>query len=693
MNNFPGNYSLLKATGNFFKGLPDCLVTNKQSDILQRTADFFPPVIRFALECRMNHEQQVDLQFCIRRDEDNLPAIYNWFQAQSTADGDYHRLLRFLEKWMDTSSCYHQYIPEIFLEADVLPAGIKTPLLFFELPSHLSGSQAKDTCSAVLNDILGDNLPFSNMLNKIIEHCSGTAYVAYLGIQFSRDVAALRVNVKNLMVDEINPFLKEIGYPGTGPELDSYISLIYNYADKVTLCIDISDNVLPGIGFECFWNAPPQKDGYWRYLIEQLNALQAFDHSKIDAVLQWDKEIFPGQIKEWPEHLWLESLQRKEYEFVFLKQWISHLKVSYSPGKNIDLKAYLGYESKWKTFKSTVAEDADVMQHCTHTAIVQAISKGTDFILSNQQQSGWWKDYYVSIGTSDEWVTAYVACHLARLNDAKSQRALHRAWKILKTRYRENEGWGFNALIPTDADSTIWTWLFAVTAQFSHEFPTAGFSIMHAYQDEEGGVISYSLNGRVGRITREQNHNYFNGWQIPHFCVTAAYALAGEQLAIEYLLKHQKPEGYWYSYWWKGPEYATAISTEALYNKNAEKYREIIIAAVNWAMNHAQLALNSHLPNPFKLALLLKTILCSPAKIEKKELLSAMVCHLLHTQEASGSWPASAEMRMPDPDNTKHEADENIKFFKDERKNFSTITILDALHKYNAYQYLPVTRL
>lgn len=680
-------YSLLKSVGSFYKNLPKSLISPAQLELLEKAADFFPAIIRFALECRLDDQEQVDLQFCLRRDDDDLGAVCKWFQNKSTGDDDYKNVTDFLTAWADESSFYHKYIPEVFLELDVLPSGIKTPLLFFELQPDLSIAERKQVSIALLNELLGEDRPFYHLLEAIIEACPKPAFVAFLGVLFSRDVEVLRVNVKKLSINAVAPFLKKIGYNFTGPELDLFISSAYNYADRVTLCIDIGKGIYPRISFECFWNEPPSIETYWSYFIQTLNENNLYRKDKIDAILNWNQDVFPEHVEEWPEHLWIASLSKPENEFTFLKKWISHLKISYIPGHAIDLKAYLAYESLW-TLKETLDSGGLLVEKVELNApaeINKAITDGVAYLIKNQLPSGWWKDFRLSPGNSDEWVTAYVGYHLSQLNIPQTNEALNRAWKILSTRYRGNEGWGYNALTPADADSTIWTWLFFHSRKFDDTFPNPGFAMIDRYMSADGGVVTYSLKGPLGKKNQDSLNTSVNYWQIPHYCVTAACAIAGRHDAINFLLEQQNLEGFWYSYWWVGSEYVTALSTEALAKVDSTKYSHAIGKSVHWAYKNALLELKNPMPNMFNMALLLRITMCSTPSPQQRELQKELVKRILKAQQPTGSWGSYAELRSPNSDDRNHETAKDILVVKDWNKNFTSVTILDALNKFNQY--------
>ncbi len=680
MNLKSEEYSLLTSTAQFFESLPPELVPEKENELLKKAAALLPPIIRLALECRLTDNPQVDLQLCIRRDEDNLQAIRDWFKQQLPDSETNNKLQSFLDSWADRTSISHKEIAEIFLELDLLPTGVQSPLLFFDISPALSNRQKKELCIRLLKEMLGEKNKIFSILDTILHACPQSAFLAYAGIMFSRETEVLRLNIKKLPMDMVLPFLQQIGYSSYNKELTELLPTVFGYSERVTLCIDVKDEILPKISFECFLDNNPEGESYWRSFIEKFSIDNQFNPDKIDAVLTWNKDIFPTELKDWPEHLWIDSLDKSENEFTALRKFISHIKVSYCAGKKTELKAYLAYESIWtkKTppVENTALKDTPIVQSAS--LITSSIKKGVNFIINNQQQAGWWKDFRFPIGTSDEWVTAYVACHLARHQLPETDLALNRAWSILKTRYRCNEGWGYNVLTPADADSTIWTWLFATTGHFQHDFPSPGKETLYTYLTPNGGVTTYSENGPLGR---SQAPGTFNGWKIPHCCVTAAYALAGIQPAIDFLLNHQHPDGYWYSYWWEGP-YATALAVEALYNKDALSYKKYIEKAVNWSLNKINETLNDQSPNPFNVALLLKILLFSSHSEKYTTHVNKMVNQLLASQTANGNWVPAAKLRCPDTDDVYHETGENVLVVTDQKMNFTTVTVLDALKLY-----------
>ena len=62
------------------------------------------------------------------------------------------------------------------------------------------------------------------------------------------------------------------------------------------------------------------------------------------------------------------------------------------------------------------------------------IAKAVVYLVESQTPSGWWQDFDTLAGPSNEWVTAYIAWVLARVQTAQARTAVAKAWNALMRR-------------------------------------------------------------------------------------------------------------------------------------------------------------------------------------------------------------------------------------------------------------------
>lgn len=278
-----------------------------------------------------------------------------------------------------------------------------------------------------------------------------------------------------------------------------------------------------------------------------------------------------------------------------------------------------------------------------------AIAAGRGFLLSRQDHDGFWRDYRLTPGASTAWVTAVVG---RALTGAGADAALGQARSAVAAARRPT-GWGFNAAVATDADSTAWVlrWLNALGAA-----PPA--TCLDAYISPAGGARTFVADPRYGRWTDE------------HVDVTAVVGLALSELGGEaatlarvrdWLLGRRDANGLWTSFWWSIDAYAIAQTLELLAATGG------IPADVRTA---ARGYLDRRAADPSALEAAQRLTIARLVEHRRE----AALAELLGAQLPDGGWPPSRVLLVPDQHSSATGA-----AFEDGRRLMSTAMAVLAL--------------
>jgi squalene-hopene/tetraprenyl-beta-curcumene cyclase len=319
------------------------------------------------------------------------------------------------------------------------------------------------------------------------------------------------------------------------------------------------------------------------------------------------------------------------------------------------------------------------------------VAGGIRFLLA-AQTAGAWRDFKTLAGTSDEWVTAYVATQLAHVERAETRAAADQALRWLLRRRFFSRGWGYNALVPADSDSTAWVLRLAAQLGSTRTRLRRARQFLETSAFEDGGMPTFARSGPIRRFTRLARKVSFAGWCAPHTCVTAAAApvTPGVERARDYLRQTQAADGSWRSYWWVDTEYSTALALEALVNSGGTRDGESIARAAHWASHRLSSdgAVRTALhPDGSAFATALCVLALQSATTTASDEMLAARAWLLAAQTADGSWLPSAELRIPPP----HERDPDRvsrwqrhglgagSILNDQNRLFTTATVVRAL--------------
>lgn len=304
------------------------------------------------------------------------------------------------------------------------------------------------------------------------------------------------------------------------------------------------------------------------------------------------------------------------------------------------------------------------------TGLDTVIGRGVERLAGCLSPDGLWRDFRTAVGESDEWVSGLALAYLASVPEAEDLRK--GVLPALVRRRRADGGWGYNARVASDCDSTCWGVLAGAArlgadgAEGSEEGVAAqggatgdaACALIQAHETPEGGFSTYraSLRPRRPELRRE--------WFEPQPCVTAAAVLAlmsgglppthpAIARALD-RLESREADG-WRSTWWPGPAYTAHLAREALVRGGREPRRATAEPPpVDVVFERAH-------------ALLLRLPAASPDEVR------AAAAWLLDRQQADGSWPSAPILRIPD------DTPGVVRLSDDQNRTFATVAALRAL--------------
>ncbi|MEA5557103.1 hypothetical protein [Nodularia spumigena] len=328
---------------------------------LTRLAGNLAPILQGGFECRLSaNATQVDLQQCIVGNEQELDLLQEFIAgAVSTCEEtEYPKWLRLRDFLAEWRSCLES-IPEIWLEFDVDGTAPPTPprkrggelplpAIFLGLPHDVSPAvETYGIAVKSLNLLLGDFgwSGWQDNLYGCFAACPDGAFVSHIGVMLSRNSPALRVNVKRLQPDLLIPYLQEIGWQGKTVQVAELMTELFALVDRITVCLDVGDQIYPQIGLECILLNQPDSESRWAIFLDYLVERGLCEPEKREALLNWPGEINPiNSSVPWPDDLIAASLLQPRERFTVFERRLSHIKIVSQPESPFVAKAYLWFQ-------------------------------------------------------------------------------------------------------------------------------------------------------------------------------------------------------------------------------------------------------------------------------------------------------------------------------------------------------------
>lgn len=648
--------------------LAPALVDRTTRDSLWAAACQLPPIPRIALELRLaKDESAVDLHQMITR-RDNDPYLLSGYLDGCAPSLTSPALKAFLQSWARDEQALQTFFDCVYLEWDAAEGGRfpHAPAIFLAMdvredPPGRGAARRQIVCDTVARLQGGHSIAVERFLATVGQDFT----IGHVGVMLGRG-STIRCNLRRIFPQQLAPLLKRLAWPGNLDEATKHFNTLVEIADRVTVAIDFLESPIPSIGFEIYLDHPFSSGPRWPVVLDYLSEQGLCCKEKRAALLSVDAYLRPdhsGQV--WPASWLAAAAAAPASEAPAVKTCVSHLKLALARDGTASAKAYVSAEHFWNP------ERLD-QQRCDpeHPApsLDATRSRAIEFLLSCQQQNGFWRDFNSALGGSGSWVSAVVARALATSGDATAEACAHGVAALLLRKQRPCGGWGYSDQSPPDSDSTATVLKFlGATAEERHASGRAlQFLIDHFTLD--GGFSTYARDTPF----RFRNPGLdFRGWRASHICVVANCAPLLPERLVPLLREHQQPDGSWLPYWWRTPAYATALAVEALASAGADC--SPVKRAVAWARSQ-----NVASATPFDAANLVQILLRGAAA--DKEAAALIVDRLRESQLADGSWASGAELLIPPTDRVVVTPD--LPVFLDDNRLFSSAAVLAALTAY-----------
>ena len=269
---------------------------------IERSAARMAPILRGELDCPLaGHAPPTALRQCVVASQSEPELLQTHIRATLTeTTPGAARLHDFLTVWSDAESVLGSGIAEVRLsiaadDASNGPGGdVPAISLSLSLPTDLfDRSKPFGVATQALDLLLGPVWrDRRNTLKRCFDACPEGVSVSHITVRPSHPAEALRVHVRRLSPDLLAPYLLGVGWPGPAREAEEWMTGLAARVDRVSLCLDVGNQIEPTLGFEAVIMQQPNEvqadeQQCWPLFLDDLVAQGLCTPARRDAVLDW----------------------------------------------------------------------------------------------------------------------------------------------------------------------------------------------------------------------------------------------------------------------------------------------------------------------------------------------------------------------------------------------------------------------
>lgn len=318
------------------------LVAESSRARLGTLASHLPVCSKAVLEFRLGESPQVDLSLCLPRDR--VPIA-----SPLLVDPRWRRLRAIGDEWMSEKSFIHRAVRQLWVEFDGEIASAEPPSPMIFLTTDRSAG-TRDHLEEMARTLLRRPAakPLTATFRRLQQLTPSSAWFKHLGRMERAERDPLRLVLAHFPGGEAVGFLEAFGWRDEGGRLGQALRELAGLVDYFALSVDVFDGIGPRVCLECFMDSSAASPARWTRLFSYLSARRLCAPEKSRALLAWPGvNRKPAEGGYWPQSLELgDALMGANGLSVFFRT-MSHVKLSFEPGKTCEAKAYVGFEHVW----------------------------------------------------------------------------------------------------------------------------------------------------------------------------------------------------------------------------------------------------------------------------------------------------------------------------------------------------------
>jgi hypothetical protein len=343
--------------------LPPEVVSPAAVARMQRAASALFPVSGVGFEARLAGDPaQVDLCMRVTPEDGSAAILGGWHPNHAPGapllDDPYWQRLARLSRllWAAEDALLRPFVNRIGLELDsndLDGACARPSIAFFDVPTTTGPSGAglvKTLTDIVLPLALERTLSDAQrrQIRALVAALAPIGRLRHVGASLQRPDPAIRL-VFGVPLDRIAHCLSRLGFGGRADAIGAAASAIGGDLTEIALQVDVTDTVGPRVGIEFHANRAEA----WAGLLKRLTARRLCTVERAIALAGWQQA--PAELQE-PEKKALYAATIPEAAETVGQalpvRLLSHAKVSFLPGDDLEAKIYLYAGFQWRCKQS-----------------------------------------------------------------------------------------------------------------------------------------------------------------------------------------------------------------------------------------------------------------------------------------------------------------------------------------------------